>query len=145
MLKVILAGLIGLIPFSSDAQTGNEFGLKINEGKGTMVIRKIQKNQSAPNKSAKIIARIFRPFDRQVQAGPIPFKILFIDSSGYSLNTEGNFNIELNPGKHKISIVYQPDVENSYNSFKATWMKFRKNRTYFIDFYVWPPYTPDHH
>ncbi len=145
MPKVIIAILIGFTAFCSDAQMGNELGHKINEGKGTMVIRKILKNQSSPNKSAKIVARLFRPFDRQVQAGPVPSKMLFIDTTGYSLNTEGNFNIELNSGKHKIAIVYQPDVEHSYNSFKPIWLKFRRNRTYFIDFYVWPPYTSDHH
>ena len=145
MNKLITFAFFFFLVLNTRAQSGKIIDRNINEGKGTMVIRKIEKNNSTPKNSGKIIARVFRPFSHQLLAGPMPYNVLIIDTTGHSIDSNGYIIVSLSPGKHKISIVGQPDLKGTFYSFRDTWMKFKKKRTYYVDFYVWPPVAADHH
>lgn len=121
--------------FSQDAQLIDN---NVNQHNGTFVIRSITTNKHQQKDSAEIRVRFFRSFCRLYKTGPNAFPFFIIDATAYSKVKEDITIIKLKRGWHKISL--NMGHEPPFEPFKPVLLKFKKRKTYTIDFYFPEPF-----
>lgn len=118
---------------------------RVNEYKGTIVVREIKKLSSIPKDSSQATIRIFQPFGRLLKGGgAYPYNVLIIDTTGYSIK-DGVIKVSLKTGWHKISILASADIGKPFMPFKEVLLKFRKKRMYYFDLCLPLPFASEHH
>ena len=104
--KIITLFLCSILVINTQAQKVNIIDTNINEYKGTFIIK----------------------------ATPYPRLILWIDSTTYNINIDGSVNIKLTKGWH--TILLQSTLDQKFNPLRSVRFKFKRKKSYKVDFYL---------
>ncbi|HQW42604.1 MAG: hypothetical protein IPP02_03730 [Chitinophagaceae bacterium] len=132
--KIITLFLCSILVINTQAQKVNIIDTNINEYKGTFIIREVKKNNLLSKDSSLFNPQFFRPFCYRLKATPYPRLILWIDSTTYNINIDGSVNIKLTKGWH--TILLQSTLDQKFNPLRSVRFKFKRKKSYKVDFYL---------
>ncbi|NOT49738.1 MAG: hypothetical protein HOP10_00500 [Chitinophagaceae bacterium] len=139
LIKYALIGCLTLVSNHSISQKATPIDTYINQGKGTFVIRSIKKNKKLDRDSAELKIRFFSSFCQLLKPGPNPFHFFQIDETAFSNEENGVLVVNVESGWHQISL--NMNYSTPFNPFKPTLLKFKKRKTYILDFYFPEPFS----
>lgn len=114
---------------------------RINDNKGTYVIREINELPGGSEKGSGLRIRVFHPFFKMQKGGEHSITSVSLDGVNYSLPEDGILKIETKSGKMDLQVIVYSYPVNS--SFKKT-IKLERKRQYIIDIYL-PSYSAGWH
>lgn len=133
--------------FTCIGQGAKEIDRKVNENKGTFVVREIRKKKELHKDSAEISIRFFSGFCQLIKSdSPNSITFFLIDNQEYKTGIDGSGLVRTKNGIHSISLIRR---ENSFyyanfSPIRKLNLKLRGRRYYVIDIYLSLPFLNDH-
>lgn len=146
-MKKLLCCLFSIISVACFAQDVKEIGRRINENRGTFVVRQIKKKKELHRDSAELSIRFFSGFCQLIKSdSPNSITFFLIDNQEYKTGIDGSGLVRTKNGIHSISLIRR---ENSFyyanfSPIRKLNLKIRGRRYYVIDIYLSLPFLNDH-